>query len=63
MLSFSYISTKQWYNVIITGRIIDCSFTLTFNDKYDELLKAVKDATNTGIKVRILGYVYIHAVL
>ncbi|XP_067937983.1 methionine aminopeptidase 2-like isoform X2 [Watersipora subatra] len=34
----------------INGRIIDCAFTLTFNDKYDELLKAVKDATNTGIK-------------
>ena len=56
MLSFSYINTRQWYNVIIAGRIIDCAFTLTFNDKYDELLKAVKDATNTGIKVRILGY-------
>jgi len=35
----------------ILGRIIDCAFTLTFNEKYDELLKAVKDATNTGIKV------------
>ena len=34
----------------INGRIIDCAFTLTFDDKYDQLLKAVKDATNTGIK-------------
>ncbi|XP_075149743.1 methionyl aminopeptidase und [Haematobia irritans] len=34
----------------IKGRIIDCAFTLTFNDKYDKLLQAVKDATNTGIK-------------
>uniref|UniRef100_T1IT38 Methionine aminopeptidase 2 n=1 Tax=Strigamia maritima TaxID=126957 RepID=T1IT38_STRMM len=34
----------------INGRIIDCAFTLTFNPKYDNLLKAVKDATNTGIK-------------
>ncbi|XP_027630152.1 methionine aminopeptidase 2 isoform X3 [Tupaia chinensis] len=34
----------------INGRIIDCAFTVTFNPKYDTLLKAVKDATNTGIK-------------
>ena len=33
------------------GRIIDCAFTLSFNPKYDRLLQAVKDATNTGIKV------------
>jgi len=33
----------------INGRIIDCAFTLTFNPVYDQLLKAVKDATNTGI--------------
>ncbi|KAI8901158.1 peptidase M24, structural domain-containing protein [Globomyces pollinis-pini] len=34
----------------INGRIIDCAFTMTFNPKYDKLLEAVKDATNTGIK-------------
>lgn len=34
----------------VNGRIIDCAFTLTFNPKYDRLLEAVKDATNTGIK-------------
>ncbi|KAG2460041.1 MAP2 aminopeptidase, partial [Polypterus senegalus] len=34
----------------INGRIIDCAFTVTFNSKYDKLLEAVKDATNTGIK-------------
>jgi len=34
----------------INGRIIDCAFTLTFNPKYDQLLAAVKDATNTGIR-------------
>uniref|UniRef100_A0A0K8TSP2 Methionine aminopeptidase 2 n=1 Tax=Tabanus bromius TaxID=304241 RepID=A0A0K8TSP2_TABBR len=34
----------------IKGRIIDCAFTLTFNPKYDKLLEAVRDATNTGIK-------------
>ncbi|XP_055849974.1 methionine aminopeptidase 2 [Episyrphus balteatus] len=34
----------------IKGRIIDCAFTLAFNNKYDKLLEAVKDATNTGIR-------------
>lgn len=34
----------------INGRIIDCAFTLTFNPKYDKLLEAVRDATNTGIR-------------
>ncbi|KAH9420933.1 Methionine aminopeptidase 2 [Dermatophagoides pteronyssinus] len=34
----------------VNGHIIDCAFTLTFDPKYDELLKAVKDATNTGIR-------------
>lgn len=36
--------------VHVNGNIIDCAFTLTFDDKYDPLLAAVKDATNTGIK-------------
>ncbi|XP_062515483.1 methionine aminopeptidase 2-like [Corticium candelabrum] len=34
----------------INGRIIDCAFTLAFNPKYDNLLAAVKEATNTGIR-------------
>ncbi|XP_053208015.1 methionine aminopeptidase 2-like [Panonychus citri] len=34
----------------INGRIIDCAFTMTFNDKYDKLLEAVRESTNTGIK-------------
>lgn len=34
----------------INGRIIDCAFTLTFSPKYDKLLEAVRDATNTGIR-------------
>ena len=34
----------------INGRIIDCAFTKTFNDKYDQLLEAVREATETGIK-------------
>ncbi|KAI8053453.1 peptidase M24, structural domain-containing protein [Syncephalis plumigaleata] len=34
----------------IKGRIIDSAFTMAFNPKYDRLLEAVKDATNTGIR-------------
>ncbi|TRY58380.1 hypothetical protein DNTS_018477 [Danionella cerebrum] len=34
----------------INGRIIDCAFTVTFNPKYDRLIEAVKDATDTGIR-------------
>lgn len=34
----------------IKGRMIDCAFTVAFNPVYDNLLAAVKDATNTGIK-------------
>ncbi|GMG19010.1 unnamed protein product [Ambrosiozyma monospora] len=41
---------KVDFGVHVNGRIIDCAFTHTFNDKYDNLLKAVKEATNTGIK-------------
>lgn len=34
----------------INGRIIDTAFTVAFNPMYDNLLEAVKDATNTGIR-------------
>lgn len=30
--------------------MVDCAFTLAFNEKYDRLLEAVRDATNTGIR-------------
>lgn len=36
--------------VHVNGHIVDSAFTLTFDDKYDSLLNAVKDATNTGVK-------------
>jgi methionyl aminopeptidase len=41
---------KVDFGVHVNGRIIDSAFTMTFNDKYDKLLEAVKDATNTGIR-------------
>ena len=32
----------------IGGRIIDSAFTVAFNPRYDPLLTAVQEATNTG---------------
>lgn len=34
----------------IGGRIIDSAFTVSFNPRYDPLVHAVKEATNTGVK-------------
>ena len=34
----------------VNGNIIDCAFTVSFNPVYDNLLTAVKEATNEGIK-------------
>ena len=45
-----FTPSTVYMKIFVSGRIIDCAFTLTFDDKYDQLLKAVKDATNTGIK-------------
>merc|ERR1712107_133453 len=41
---------KMDFGTHIKGRIIDCAWTLTFNDKYDPLVKGVQEATETGIK-------------
>ena len=41
---------KLDFGTQIGGRIIDSAFTVAFNPKYDPLLAAVKEATNTGIK-------------
>ena len=42
---------KVDFGTQVNGRIIDCAFTVAFNPKFDPLLEAVKDATNTGIRV------------
>ena len=34
----------------INGRIVDSAFTLAFDPRYENLLTAVKDATNTGVR-------------
>jgi methionine aminopeptidase type II len=41
---------KVDFGVQVNGRIVDCAFTKYFNPKYDNLIKAVKEATETGIK-------------
>jgi hypothetical protein len=44
--------------VHVRGRILDSAFTLTFEPTYNELLEAVKAATNTGIQVFTPGHVW-----
>ncbi|ESZ97576.1 putative methionine aminopeptidase, type II [Sclerotinia borealis F-4128] len=41
---------KVDFGVHINGRIVDSAFTIAFDPMYDNLLEAVKQATNTGIK-------------
>ncbi|KAF2762628.1 peptidase M24A, methionine aminopeptidase [Pseudovirgaria hyperparasitica] len=36
--------------VHVNGRIVDSAFTMSFDPMYDNLLAAVKDATNTGLR-------------
>ncbi|KAJ5116288.1 methionine aminopeptidase [Penicillium angulare] len=36
--------------VHVNGKIVDSAFTMSFDPMYDNLLAAVKDATNTGIR-------------
>ena len=44
---------KVDFGVHVNGRIVDSAFTMTFDPMYDNLLAAVKDATNTGLRVRL----------
>ncbi|KAK5104137.1 Methionine aminopeptidase 2 [Lithohypha guttulata] len=41
---------KVDFGVHINQRIVDSAFTMTWDPKYDNLLAAVKDATNTGVR-------------
>lgn len=41
---------KLDFGTQIGGRIVDSAFTIAHNPRYDPLLKAVKEATNTGVK-------------
>lgn len=42
---------KVDFGVHINGRIVDSAWTMTFDPLYDNLLAAVRDGTNTGVKV------------
>ena len=41
---------KVDFGVHVNGRIVDSAFTMAFEPQYDNLLAAVKDATNTGVR-------------
>ncbi|KAI9789710.1 MAG: Methionine aminopeptidase 2 [Peltula sp. TS41687] len=41
---------KVDFGVHINGRILDSAFTMTFDPVYDNLLTAVKEATNAGVR-------------
>lgn len=41
---------KVDFGVHVNGRIVDSAFTMAFEPKYDNLLAAVKAATNAGVK-------------
>jgi len=44
------------FGVHINGRIVDSAWTVAFDSKYDKLLEAVRDGTNTGIRVSAVYY-------
>jgi methionyl aminopeptidase len=41
---------KVDFGVHVNGRIVDSAFTIAFDPMYDNLLEAVREATNTGIR-------------
>ncbi|CAG9998100.1 unnamed protein product [Clonostachys byssicola] len=41
---------KVDFGVHVNGKIVDSAFTVAFDNKYDNLLKAVQEATNAGIR-------------
>lgn len=41
---------KVDFGVHVNGRIVDSAFTMAFEPKYDNLLEAVKAATNAGVR-------------
>ena len=46
------------FGVHVNGRIVDSAFTVAFDPVYDNLLAAVKAATNTGVKVSSLCHLH-----
>lgn len=54
---------KVDFGVHVNGRIVDSAFTVAANPVYDNLLAAVKAATNTGLKVSPPIYNCLYATL
>ncbi len=44
---------KLDFGTQINGRIIDSAFTVHFNNKYDPLVDAVREATDTGLPASV----------
>lgn len=42
---------KLDFGVQVGGRIVDCAFTIAFNQKFDSIIEASQAGTNTGIKL------------
>jgi hypothetical protein len=42
---------KVDFGVHVKGTIVDSAFTMNFEPTWNRLLEAVKDATNTGVRV------------
>ncbi|EDO07794.1 putative methionine aminopeptidase type II [Babesia bovis T2Bo] len=42
---------KVDFGTHVNGHIIDCAFTVAFDEQYDNLLRATQDGTNVGIKL------------
>lgn len=41
---------KLDFGIHVGGRLVDCAFSVTFDDKWDNLIQATIDGTNVGIK-------------
>lgn len=42
---------KVDFGTQIAGRIVDCAFTVAFDPQFDPLLQAVKESTETGLRL------------
>lgn len=60
--SFMFLHNKSFYlviyqlnkvDIVLSGHIVDCAFTVAFNPMFNPLLEASREATNTGIKVML----------
>lgn len=51
---------KVDFGVHVQGRIVDSAFTLSWNPDYENLLTAVKAATNAGVKARVYLFPFIY---